>query len=62
MSKTHESTQAHDGSAQYEICLKGHLDKRWANWFEGLTIALEESGATLLTGTCGRSGRISMAC
>jgi hypothetical protein len=34
----------------YEIHLKGHLDDRWAEWFEGLTITLEEDGDTLLTG------------
>jgi hypothetical protein len=30
--------------------LQGHLDDRWAEWFEGLTITLEDNGATLLTG------------
>jgi hypothetical protein len=34
----------------YEIRIKGHLDRRWADWFEGLTITLEEGGDTLLTG------------
>ncbi len=34
----------------YEIRIKGHLDRRWADWFEGLTITLEEDGNTLLTG------------
>jgi hypothetical protein len=34
----------------YEIRLKGHLDDRWAEWFEGLTITLEEDGDTRLTG------------
>ena len=34
----------------YEIRLKGHLDDRWAEWFEGLTITLEDGGDTLLTG------------
>jgi hypothetical protein len=34
----------------YEIRLKGHLDARWGNQFEGLTITLEEDGNTLLTG------------
>jgi hypothetical protein len=34
----------------YEIRLKGHLDDRWTDWFEGLTISLEEDGSTLLTG------------
>ncbi len=34
----------------YEIRLKGHLDARWAEWFDGLTITLEENGSTLLSG------------
>ena len=34
----------------YEIRIKGHLDGKWADWFEGLTITLEEDGDTLLTG------------
>ncbi len=34
----------------YEIRVAGHLPRQWADWFEGLTISLEESGDTLLTG------------
>ena len=34
----------------YEIRLKGHLEARWAQWFDGLTITLEENGNTLLSG------------
>jgi hypothetical protein len=34
----------------YQIRLKGHLGREWADWFEGLTITLEEDGDTLLTG------------
>jgi hypothetical protein len=34
----------------YQIRIKGHLGCQWAEWFEGLTIALEENGETLLTG------------
>lgn len=34
----------------YQIRLRGHLGAEWADWFEGLTIALEEDGDTLLTG------------
>ena len=35
----------------YEIRIKGHLRAQWSDWFEGLTITLEEEGGTLLTGT-----------
>lgn len=34
----------------YQIRLKGHLGPQWADWFDGLTITLEENGDTLLTG------------
>jgi hypothetical protein len=34
----------------YQIRLKGHLSSQWTEWFEGLTITLEEDGNTLLTG------------
>ncbi len=34
----------------HQIRIKGHLDPQWAEWFEGLTITLEENGDTLLTG------------
>ena len=33
----------------YQIRLKGHLSPQWKNWFEGLTITVE-NGDTLLTG------------
>ena len=50
MSETHALPENHDESGLYEIRLKGHLNDRWANWFEGLTITLEENGDTLLAG------------
>lgn len=34
----------------YQIRIKGHLDPQWGEWFEGLTITLEEDGNALLTG------------
>ena len=34
----------------YQIRISGHLGRQWTNWFEGLTITLEEDGDTLLTG------------
>ena len=36
--------------AIYQIRLKGHLGSQWTDWFDGLTIALEEDGDTVLTG------------
>jgi hypothetical protein len=34
----------------YEIRLKGHLNARWADWFDGLTLTQESDGTTLLSG------------
>ena len=50
MSEPHTLPEYYDESGLYEIRLKGHLDARWANRFEGLTITLVEDGDTLLTG------------
>ena len=50
MSETHALPEYHDESGLYEIRLKGHLDDRWADRFEDVTITLEDNGNTLLTG------------
>ncbi len=50
MSDKQTLDEEHDQHPCYEIRLKGHLDDRWVEWFEGLTITLEEDGDTLLTG------------
>ena len=34
----------------YQIRIKSHLDSEWTDWFDGLTITLEDNGDTLLTG------------
>jgi hypothetical protein len=34
----------------YQIMIKGHLDHQWTDWFEGLTITLDDDGNTLLSG------------
>lgn len=46
----HTTAENRGGAGQYEIRIKGHLDDRWADWFEGLTLTREASGETLLTG------------
>jgi hypothetical protein len=35
---------------RYAIRVKGHLDRRWAEWFEGLAFTHEAAGTTLLEG------------
>jgi hypothetical protein len=50
MSATQASAADHPEPGRYEIRVKGHLDDRWADWFDGLTIAREDDGNTRLTG------------
>ena len=34
----------------YELRIDGHLGSQWSDWFDGLTITLEDDGQTVLTG------------
>ena len=34
----------------YKIRIKGHMDQKWADWFEGLQITHEEDGTSTLYG------------
>ena len=34
----------------YEIRIAGHLPARWSAWFEGLAVAVQPDGSTLLSG------------
>ena len=44
------STGSHQDRGRYEIRLKGHLDSRWATWFDGLSITNESDGTTVIHG------------
>jgi len=50
MSDKQTNDEKHNQPLCYEIRVRGHLNDRWAEWLEGLTITLEEDGNTLLTG------------
>ena len=50
MSNKHSAERDADQPMVYQIRIKGHLSPQWTDWFEGLTITLEEDGDTLLTG------------
>ena len=39
-----------DGAGRYEIRLKGHLDTRWDDWFDGLTLTRCSDGTTTVHG------------
>ena len=34
----------------YQITVQGHLDSRWSDWFDGMTITNETNGETILRG------------
>ena len=42
--------QSHEGGS-YEIRLKGHLEPRWADWFDGLTLTQDSDSTTVLSGS-----------
>jgi hypothetical protein len=50
MSETRAATEDQDELGLTEIRIKGHLDDKWAAWFDGLTITREANGDTRLTG------------
>ena len=50
MSSIFDSSIDQGQSMIYQIRLKGHLGRHWTDWFDGLTITLEDNGETLLTG------------
>lgn len=50
MSEKRVPGEKHDKPEVYEIRLKGHLHRQWEDWFDGLTITLEENGETRVTG------------
>ena len=43
-------TDRHDEPTLYEIRIKGYLDDRWAEWFDGLSLTLDGDGTTVLFG------------
>jgi hypothetical protein len=50
MSDKQTLDERHNQQKRYEIRLKGHMEARWVEWFDGLAITLEENGSTLLSG------------
>ncbi len=49
------TTTHHVGSyvapVQYEIRVEGHLETRWAAWFDGLSVTRADDGTTVLRGS-----------
>jgi hypothetical protein len=38
----------HHDSGWFEIRLEGHLDHRWASWFDAVSLANESDGTTVI--------------
>ena len=51
MSNTPNPTTDPHQPMAYHIRIQGHLGSEWTDWFEGLTLSLEDNGETLLTGS-----------
>jgi hypothetical protein len=45
-----EHSTGHLDPGAYEIRIQGHLEPRWAAWFDGLSLSNEPDGTTLVTG------------
>ncbi len=50
MSNPSEPRNNPEQPVNYEIRIEGHLSGQWTDWFDGLTVSLEETGVTCLTG------------
>ena len=35
----------------YVICVEGHLDEKWSDWLQGMTLRHESDGTSTLEGT-----------
>ncbi len=48
--ETHVPAPEHDNPWRCELRLKGRLDDRWADWFEGPSCSHASDGTTILSG------------
>jgi hypothetical protein len=44
-------TAPNSGAGHYEIRVRGHLARRWAAWFDGMTLTQHDDGTTVIHGT-----------
>ena len=44
------STGQDPDSGRYEIRVRGHLESRWAVWFDGMSLTTEADGTTSIQG------------
>ena len=50
MNEPHASPDEPPSPAHYELRIQGHLDTRWAAWFDGLSLTHESDGTTVIRG------------
>jgi hypothetical protein len=50
MNETQAPASRWPEAGRYEIRLKGHLETRWAAWFDGLRLTHESDGTTTIHG------------
>ncbi len=50
MSDSYRSMEDQHAAGEYEIRLKGHLDARWAERFDGMRLSHASDGTTILVG------------
>jgi len=50
MTERHPSMGDRPEARRYEIRLAGHLDARWAEWFDGLAVSRDIDGTTAIRG------------
>jgi hypothetical protein len=43
-------------TSAYAIRVQGHLDARWAGWFEGSALARQSDGTTVITSAVDQAG------
>jgi hypothetical protein len=50
MGERHAPTGTSHEGGRYEIRVKGHVDTRWAAWFDGMTLSHDGDGTTRIHG------------
>jgi hypothetical protein len=50
MNQAPATTGGSQQAGHYEIRIEGHLETRWAAWFDGLALTHETDGTTVLHG------------
>jgi hypothetical protein len=50
MNATNGSARPQHDFELHEIRVQGHLDQRWTDWLDGMTVTHQSDGTTTLTG------------